>query len=139
LHASLEKKIKTIFKMPGFRPAGFSDDEDSDDYNYSYDRNGDTEIVNGNDPQEVGDTGPWSHPRCLSPTTQDSVTAACNDSYAFLKLIQADNVAAVREVLKVSNKLVNQNFGTSSAFMMAGGSRPIFVACSMGLPDMVSL
>ena len=128
--------------MPGFRPAGISDDEgsDYDDYdNYSYDQNGGTEVVNANEPQEVGDTGPWSHPRCLSPTTQASIAAACNDSYAFLKLIQSGNVAAVHEVLNVSSKLVNQNFGTSSAFMTAGGARPIFVACSEGLPDMVSL
>jgi hypothetical protein len=128
--------------MSGFRPAGLSDDEgsDYDDYDsYSYDQNADMAVVNGNEPQEVGDTGPWSHPRCLSPTTRESIAAACKDSYAFLKLIQSNNVVAVREVLKVSNKLVNQNFATSSAFTTAGGPRPIFVACSEGLPDMVSM
>ena len=124
-------------------PGGYSDEDSDNDYDYEdfstdpYTRSGQApveEVIT-----EGFGTGPWNHPRSLSPTTDQDLIAASKDVYSFLKLIQTNNVAGVRQCLSLVQTLVNQNYGSSSAFTNAGGSRPIFVACAEGLPEMVSL
>ena len=122
-------------------PGGYSDEDSDNDYDDfstdAYTRDGQAPIDEVHT-EEFG-TGPWNHPRSLSPATDQDIIAASKDVYIFLKLIQSNNVSAVRQCLSLVQSLVNQNYGSSASFMNAGGSRPIFVACMEGLPEMVSL
>ena len=125
-------------------PGGYSDEESDNDFDDYDDFSTDAYTRNGRAPiEEVNTedfgTGPWNHPRSLSPTTDQDIITASKDVYSFLKLIQSNNVAGVRQCLSLVQTLVNQNYGSSSSFTNAGGSRPIFVACMEGLPEMVSL
>ena len=124
-----------------YLPAGYSDDSENefDDYD-GFD---DNEVYVSQDQANVEsniDVGNgWNDPRSLSPTTDQDYFAASRDAFTFLKLIQSNDVFGVGECLKIIGSLVDHNFGSSSAFISAGGERPIFVACIQAFPEMLSL
>ena len=97
----IEQFLNLRFLFSGIKmatPAGYDDDDDYDYDGDYYDENDDDSYVVKPETDNTLSSGPWDHPRCLSPipSSGQSQRSPIKDDFAFLDLIRTNNVVEVR-------------------------------------------